>query len=212
MRQAPRVLVTGFRPFPGAPTNPSEELVRALRVGELSRRHGIELVTQILPVEYAAVAEALPRLWRDLQPAAVLHVGLHGRARIPRVELRGKNHMSPVAPDAAGQLPRRPAIEPGGPAIRASSLPAPRIVAAIHARGARARTSHDAGGYLCNFATYLSLGLAPKGAIAGFLHVPWPAEETGRARRAPAGRPGRAELMVALEAAIGAVALGLRLP
>ncbi|ESR22745.1 pyroglutamyl-peptidase I [Lutibaculum baratangense] len=204
---APTVLVTGFGPFPGAPVNPSAALVRALPTGTMSRRHGIALHTEIMPVSYAAVAEILPRLWRDLRPDAVLHVGLHGRARIPHVELRGKNHRSPLAPDAGGALPNHPAIDPKGPAIRHASLPAPQILAAIRASGARARTSHDAGSYLCNFATYLSLGLAREGAIAGFLHVPWPAEERGRARRAPADRPGWNELSVALEATIGAVAL-----
>lgn len=207
----PVVLVTGFGPFDGSPSNPSEALVRGLRTDLLSRRCGIDLRTEIMPVSYAAVGEALPRLWRELKPRAALHVGLHGRARIPQVELRGRNHKSPVSPDVSGALPRHPTIEPGGPAVRHSTLPARHIVAAMRARGARARTSHDAGAYLCNFATYVSLGLAPKGAIAGFLHVPWPAEETGRGRRAPADRPGWAELATGLEAAIGGVALGVRL-
>lgn len=185
--------------------------MRALRPDAIARRHGVELRTAILPVSYAAVAESLPALWQDVRPDAVLHVGLHGRARIPHVEMRGKNHRSPLAPDVAGMLPRHPAIERGGPPIRIASLPAVPIVAAIRARGGRARASHDAGAYLCNFATYVSLGLAPKGALAGFLHVPWPAEEKGRARRAPAGRPAMAELAEALDATIGAVAQGMRL-
>ena len=195
----PVLLVTGFTPFPGAPENPSERLLRSLRRGVLSRRYGIDLHTAILKTEYAVVAEELPRLWRELKPDAVLHVGLHGRARIP-----------PLAPDAAGARPRHPAIDPKGPAIRHASLPAQAIVAAIRERGLQARTSHDAGSYLCNFATYVSLGLAAKGAIAGFLHIPWPAEERGRGRRAPSGRPSWADLATTLDVSIGAVALGAK--
>lgn len=209
----PRLLVTGFSPFPGAPRNPTQTLVGDLDVTRLARRFDIDLATAILPTEYAAVSEILPRLWTDIRPDAVIHFGLHGRAGQVRVETHGANYMRPF-PDAARRRPDRIAIEPGGPLHRRVTLPAARINSAIQRAGVSAKLSHDAGGYLCNYATWLSLGLAEGRApaegraIAGFVHLPWPAED--RAPRAPAVRPSRAALAVAVETAIAVTAIAAR--
>ncbi|MEJ8571348.1 pyroglutamyl-peptidase I [Microbaculum marinum] len=203
----PRILVTGFSAFPGAPRNPTETLVGALDVRRLATRLDIELAATVLPTEYAAVAQMLPRLWAQVRPDAAIHFGLHGRAGQVRVETRGANYMRPF-PDAARRHPDRVAIEPDGPLHRRATLPAARLNAALRAEGIPARLSHDAGGYLCNYATYLSLGLAREGTIAGFVHLPWPAEV--RARRAPHERPGWSALALAMETAIAVTAVTVR--
>lgn len=204
----PRLLVTGFSAFPGARRNPTETLVAGLDVRRLARRFDIELATAVLPTEYAAVEVLVPRLWQELQPAAVIHLGLHGRAAAVRVETRAKNHMSPVRPDAARARPGRPEIDPTGPAVHRATLPVMRILAALRRRGVPARLSNSAGSYLCNFASYLSLKLAPSRAITGFIHLPWPAEVG--APRAPLERPGWAMLERAVEEAIGVTAVAAR--
>jgi len=209
----PRLLVTGFSAFPGAPRNPTETLIDALDVSRLARRLDIDLAAAVLPTEYDAVSQILPRLWNDIRPDAVIHFGLHGRAGQVRVEMRGTNYMRPVPPDAARRHPGRIAIEPGGPMHRRASLPVDRIRSATRRAGVPARLSHDAGGYLCNYALWLSLGLAEgRGesgpAIAGFVHLPWPAEE--RAPRAPAVRPSWGGLAVAMETAIEVTAVAAR--
>ncbi len=207
----PRILVTGFSAFPGARRNPSEVLVRGLDVDTLSRRLGIGLATAILPTEYEAVGEMLPRLWCDLAPDAVIHFGLAGRAGGVRLEAFGRNASAPFRPDAAGRLPGR-IIEPGGPSVRRVTLPLAQLAAALARQGIPAATSVDAGGYLCNFATYLSLGIAGTAAaprpLAGFVHLPWPAEE--RIPRAPSGRPGWAQLAQVVETAVAVTALAAR--
>lgn len=207
-----RILATGFSAFPGARSNPSEALVRGLDVDALSRRLGIGLATAILPTEYAAVRQMLPRLWADLDPDAVIHFGLAGRAAAIRLEAFGRNASAPFRPDAAGSLPGGRLIEAGGPAVRRATLPVARLRAALDRHGIPAAISVDAGGYLCNFATYLSLSIAdrrpaPK-PLAGFVHLPWPAEE--RVPRAPSGRPGWAQLALAVEIAVAVTALATR--
>lgn len=204
----PRLLVTGFSAFPGARVNPTALLAAGLDVDRLARRFDIELATAVLPTEYAAVKELLPRMWAELGPSAAIHLGLHGRAATVRIETRAKNHMSPVRPDAARARPDRSEIDPSGPAIRRSTLPVVPILAAMRRRGVPARLSHNAGSYLCNFASYLSLTLAGPGAIAGFIHLPWPAET--QAPRAPAERPGWAVLEAAVEEAIRSAAVAAR--
>jgi pyroglutamyl-peptidase len=206
--RSPRLLVTGFSGFPGAPRNPTEALIAGLDVDRLARRLDVEIGAAVLSTEFAAAGALVVRLWHEVAPDAVIHFGLHGRARAVHVETRAKNHMTPVRPDAAGRRPGWPAIERQGPAIRHATLPVHRIVAALGRRAVPARLSTDAGSYLCNYATYLSLGLAPRGALTGFVHLPWPGEV--RAPRAPGGRPDWARLEIAIEEAIRVTAVAAR--
>ena len=203
----PRILVTGFSSFPGARRNPTEALMNGLDVVRLAGRFDIELAASVLPTEYEAAAELVPALWKEIEPDAVIHFGLHGRAGMVRIERRAKNHVSPVRPDAAGYRPEWPEIDPAGPAIRRATLPVDVLTAALHARGVPARPSHDAGSYLCNFASYLSLGLAGN-AITGFVHLPWPLEVP--APHAPPDRPAWAQLRLAVEETVRVVAIAAR--
>lgn len=210
----PRLLVTGFSSFPGAPRNPTEVLVTALDVKRMARRFDIDLAATILPTEYAAVSDLLPWLWKDVQPDAAIHFGLHGRARTVRIETRAANHATPVRPDAAGKRLATLVIEPRGPLYRRTTLPAEKIVVVLRRAGIPATLSADAGGYLCNYATWVSLMAAGgkkgrAGGLAGFVHVPWPAEE--RAPNAPTGRPGWGALALAMETVVAAGAQAVRM-
>ena len=55
-RRRPRVLVTGFGPFPGAPTNPTLAVLRLLEADGVA---GIDLALAQLPVTFAGVGPAL---------------------------------------------------------------------------------------------------------------------------------------------------------
>ena len=56
-----KILVTGFGPFPGAPVNPTEALMKTLaRV----RVPGATIVTHVFATSYAAVDRELPALLR----------------------------------------------------------------------------------------------------------------------------------------------------
>ena len=60
----PRVLVTGFGAFPGAPVNPTEQLIPLILQDWQSGRYDgmCELVAEVLPVEYEKVPLELARL------------------------------------------------------------------------------------------------------------------------------------------------------
>lgn len=203
----PRILATGFSAFPGARRNPTEVLIGGLDVRRLARRFDIDLAATILPTEYQAVEDILPQLWTAVRPDAVIHFGLHGRAGQVRIEQRGANYIR-TTPDAAGRRSGRIAVRPGGPLFHNATLPVTRTVAALRRDGIAATASSDAGGYLCNYALYRSLELAPPGAIAGFVHVPWPAEE--HAPRAPVRRPAWADLMRAVENTLRTATMAVR--
>jgi pyroglutamyl-peptidase len=183
------VLVVGFGPFPGAPHNPSADLVRAL--GKLRRpaHAGTHLVTAVLPTNYAAVRNELPMLLERHDPVAVLFFGLASRARFLRIERRAVNAVTGFYPDATRAKFASRTFMPGMPAelpVRADVI---RLAAAARSAGIDASLSRDAGRYICNAALYQSLHAAWEGSrprLIAFVHIPRP-----RRRARLDGKPGR---------------------
>lgn len=166
------ILVTGFEPFGGHPSNPSEEIAKAVDDRVVG---GQAVRAVILPVHHVEAARAAERLLAELDPQAVLHVGLAaGRARIA-LERVAVNVMDYEVADNAGYQARGEPCEPGGPAAYFSTLPLPAILEAFTREGIPAYLSNTAGTYLCNQTLYATLHtvVASHGrALAGFMHVP----------------------------------------
>src|SRR5690554_802095 len=72
----PRLLVTGFGAFPGAPENPTEALVRALAEEPPARFGAGALRAAVLPTDYRRSWPALRRLYGAFAPDLVVHFGL----------------------------------------------------------------------------------------------------------------------------------------
>ena len=168
------ILLTGFGPFPGAPTNPT-----GLLVAELARRRhpafaGVRRIAHVFETSYAAVDRELPALIAREQPDALLMFGLAARTRHLRIETRARNALAGTIPDAAGHRPHAAVITPGAPAALALRTAGQRLVVAARAAGMPAALSSDAGAYLCNYlcwrANDLTSELAPR--VVAFVHVP----------------------------------------
>ncbi|WP_019905785.1 hypothetical protein [Methylobacterium sp. 77] len=174
------LLVTGFGPFPGMPRNPSESLAR--QVGRLGR-HGIAgfpVRTLVLRTSYAALPEMLePALAEN--PAAVLMIGVAGRAKRVRVEARALNRVSRLFPDASGRMPAGLRLDRQGPDQRVAPLAA-RALVGLRRHGVAAISSVNAGRYLCN-ANYFRALAEPCPVL--FLHIP-PARPAWRRLSSPA--------------------------
>ena len=69
----PRVLLTGFGPFPGVPKNPSAWLAEKLADWRPTPEFDGEIHAQILPTEWEAAA-LMPRLYETLQPLSLIHI------------------------------------------------------------------------------------------------------------------------------------------
>jgi pyroglutamyl-peptidase len=200
MNRPPRLLVTGFGPFPGIPKNPSAVAARRLGASIRWRRLGIDVRVAVLSTTYAALERELLPAIREHEPDALLMIGVAGRAREVRVETRGLNRVSLLLPDAARTRPDRLALAPGGLARKTTARPL-RQVTTMRRHGFRARASIHAGHYLCN-ASYFT-------ALAGarpvlFVHIPKP----GRAR-SPGDLRRRQGWHDHLEAALADIAIDL---
>ncbi|MGE3913220.1 MAG: hypothetical protein AB7K36_27930 [Chloroflexota bacterium] len=187
------ILVTGFEPFGGVATNPSQRIVEAL-TGNGAARHGVALVTEILPTEYEAAGRRIVGLIREIQPTAVLSLGLAASAAAVRLERVALNLNDAVRPDNAGDLATGRPIQPDGPIGYWSTLPLDRMLAALRERDIPAIISNHAGAYVCNHVFYTARHEVERlgnGMAAGFVHVPLLAEQPD------APGPGGAKLPLA---------------
>lgn len=186
----PRILVTGFGPFPGASVNPTKWLVEALGGQPWS---DAELRTAILAVEYRTVARKAEKLGEEFSPDIAIHFGLSAVAQGFTLEHIARNEIRQGRADNAGEFATSERICEGEAALP-STLPLTHIEAALKAHGLPVSWSDDAGGYLCNYLFYLSRSpqwprFAP--AMSGFIHVP-PLRDEGEG---PANALGREDML-----------------
>jgi pyroglutamyl-peptidase len=166
------ILVTGFEPFGGHPSNPSEEIAKSVDGRVVG---GVAVRAAILPVHHLEAALGARRLLAEHDPQAVLHVGLAaGRARIA-LERVAVNVMDYEVADNAGYQARGEPCVAGGPVAYLATLPLPAILEALAREGIPAYLSNTAGTYLCNQTLYATLHAnvsERRRTLAGFMHVP----------------------------------------
>ena len=174
------VLLTGFEPFAGDPTNPSGDAVTRVAA---EWDGPAELLTAILPVEFDRAAKLVGELVRQAGPDIVIATGLAGGRGAITPERIAINLRDARIPDNAGSQPVDAPCVPGAPLAYASSLPVTAIAHELAARGIPAHVSLSAGSFVCNdvFFAIAHLSTTTPGLRAGFIHVPWDTEN------APAG-------------------------
>jgi pyroglutamyl-peptidase len=168
----PRVLITGFGPFPGVPDNPSAWLAESL-AARAAPVFDAEIEARVFPTEWG-VAALTPDLYSALQPSLMIHFGVSQRAETLRLERFAYNRAAPCA-DARGALPPAGLVRAGGRARLGTKLPAARIADRLSAGGLPAVPSGSAGSYVCNYLYYHALDWAEQSdCLALFVHIPLP--------------------------------------
>lgn len=170
----PRILITGFSIFPGAPVNPTEHLVRALAEAPGGLAGLGQLRFEVLPVEYGCVPGLLDRFGTEFAPDIAIHFGLSAKATGFTLERLARNGIAQGRADNSGAQPKAASIVDGAGDLQ-STLPLAEIATALDKAGLPVDWSDDAGGYLCNYIFYLSRSpahptFAP--SMSGFIHVP----------------------------------------
>jgi pyroglutamyl-peptidase len=168
------LLVTGFGPFPGAPSNPTGSLVLRLARRRRPAFADTRQITHVFPTSYAAIERELPELIAKHRPDAILMFGLAARTRHLRIETQARNAISAVLADADGSKPAARIL-----AKRCASLqvraPIMRLLQAARASRVPAKLSRDAGRYLCNALLWRALGtklVNGRPRVVVFVHVP----------------------------------------
>ena len=166
-----RLLITGFAPFGGDEVNPALQAVQALpeTVGQWT------LFKREMPVTFRGAPEALYAAMDEVEPDAVLMVGVAASRGVVTPERQGVNEIVARIPDNEGNQPQNEPVVPGGPEVLYSTLPVEDMTEAILAAGVPARLSESAGRFVCNtllYAALYRLEQAEDAVPAAFIHVP----------------------------------------
>lgn len=166
-----KILLTGFEPFLGMSTNPTEQIVNALSGTEID---GKIIDGKVLPVDFNKTVLALLAEIEAVQPDVVLSLGLAlGRTCITPERI-AINCMDGEK-DNAGQAYQDEKISFDGPDGYFSTLPNRELVTALLADGLPAKVSNTAGTYLCNQTMYAVRHYTETNGLplrSGFVHIP----------------------------------------
>ena len=171
------ILITGFQPYGGRGLNPAHEAMRKLDGRTIAGR---SVVGRGLPVSLAGLRGEIDRLVDDIDPAAVISLGLWPGETAIRIERVAVNIADFEIPDNDGALVVDGLVVDAGPGAHLATLPLRAIEHAILGEGIPARVSATAGTFLCNACLYgfLAALAARRRAVAcGFIHVPYLPEQ-----------------------------------
>jgi len=133
-------------------------------------RGGLVFRAAVLPVAWPRAREAALAAIERARPLAVLSFGIHGdRKGGFRVETLAANELRFGIADNDGNRIEDAPVLAGGAASLEATLPADELLDALRTRGLEAKTSRDAGRFLCNAVYYTLLA---HGARSAFVHVP----------------------------------------
>jgi pyroglutamyl-peptidase len=166
------VLVTGFDPFAGEPTNPSWDICRMLP-GTIA---GLRVETLRVPCEFRRAIDVVSKAIERHRPALVVCLGQAGGRSHLSVERIAINVDDARAPDNGGNQPVDAPIAADGPPAYFATLPIKAMTAAMRRAGAPTEVSNSAGTYVCNHLMYGVLHFIATNSIharAGFIHVPY---------------------------------------
>jgi pyroglutamyl-peptidase len=197
-----RILISGFGPFPGAPHNPTMPLVARLLRLRRPAFSEVEFSGHIFPVTYKAVDRELPKLLAKHRPHALLMFGLATRTPYVRIETRARNAVTMLWPDADHTSVRKGSIADGAVAKMFGPHTA-KLLRAARSTGIDARTSRDAGSYLCNYLSWRAIeatGADNGPRLAAFVHVPPITRDGASLRKGLAARITLEQLVDAGEA------------
>ena len=191
MSSGPRILITGFKPFPGAPYNPTEKLVAGLLRLRRPSLDGVERIGHIFPVTYNAVDRQLPELIAAHHPDALLMFGLATRTRFMRIETRARNTVTQIWPDADHTDMRHRNIETGADTTRRFGPHTLKLLRAARGTGIDARASLSAGYYLCNYLSWRAIEakhVSGGPRLAAFVHIPLLPRDATHTRKGESSR------------------------
>jgi len=179
------ILLTGFEPFGGQPTNPS--WAAAVSARDLLREAGVPVEAVELPCVFGAAGSALRKALDDLEPELVVCIGQAGGRERVSLERVAINCDDAPIPDNAGNQPVDEPVVPGGPAAYFTSLPVKAALLAMAKGGIPAEVSQTAGTYVCNHTFYRLMHelTSRPGVRGGFVHVPFAPDQVDRGSGAP---------------------------
>ena len=172
------VLLTGFEPYNGAEENPSGAIARLLDGDSIGRAR---VVGRVLPVSAKATPQAIRSAIDEVDPDAILMLGLWPGKHALQVERVAVNLLDFPFPDNDGAQPSDVPFLDDGPVAYFARVPVKAVARAWRDAGLPGVVSNSAGTYVCNQSFYAALHhTADRDVPAGFVHVPSSLEQASR--------------------------------
>ncbi|HSJ36831.1 MAG TPA: pyroglutamyl-peptidase I [Planococcus sp. (in: firmicutes)] len=166
-----KLLLTGFEPFLDFTLNPTMKVVEELDNAIIE---DYQVIGRILPVDFAKAGGMIIDLIEEIQPEAVVSLGLAaGRFKMTPERIAINFQDGPA--DNEGNQPVDEPVQQEGDAGYLTTLPIRKMVSRMMEEGLPADISNSAGAYLCNNVMYEALHYArihKKDMPAGFIHMP----------------------------------------
>jgi pyroglutamyl-peptidase len=173
------ILLTGFEPFGGHASNPSDLIAKQLDGRMIAGRR---VIGATLACEFGKSIRQVRTLLARHGPELVICLGLAENRSEITPERIAINEEDARIPDNAGRQPIGRPVMRGGPVGYWSTLPIKSIVAALRANGLPASVSNTAGTFVCNHVFYglmHELSQRSRRTRGGFIHVPPAARKVG---------------------------------
>ena len=160
-----RILITGFEPFGGSPTNITQDVLSALPryIGKA------EVIKQCLPVSFERAPIALREIITEHNPDMLLLLGQCPVGENIRLERFAINMMDSHKADNDGYCPSEEQIYPDAPLAYRTTFHIKTIANHLQEEQLPVAISNSAGLYVCNRVYYEALYLQQK---AIFIHIP----------------------------------------
>ena len=197
-----KILVTGFDPFGGEPTNPAWETVRRLP-DEVA---GAQIIKVMIPTVFGKSAEVTRAAIIEHDPDVIVSVGQAGGRYSVNPERVAINIDDGRIEDNEGYQPIDVKIKEDGAPAYFSTLPIKAMVTAMQNAGIPAAVSNTAGTYVCNHIMYQVRYMCEHefpGKRSGFVHVPYLPSQVVDKPNMPS--LGLDELVIALTAGLDAI-------
>ena len=166
-----KLLLTGFEPFLDFTLNPTMNVVEELDNAVIG---DYQVISRILPVDFAKAGGMIIDLIEEIEPEAVVSLGLAaGRFKMTPERIAINFQDGPA--DNEGNQPVDVMVKQEGATGYLSTLPIRKMVSRMMEEGLPAAVSNSAGAYLCNNVMYEALHYAhihKKDMPAGFIHMP----------------------------------------
>ena len=141
-----KILVTGFDPFGGEPTNPAIESVK--RIDE--NIEGAEIIKLEIPTVFHKAADVVEEKIKEVKPDVILAVGQAGGRYGITVERVAIDEDDARIEDNEGNQPIDVKIREDGAPAYFATLPIKAMVEEIKKENIPASVSNTAGTFVCN--------------------------------------------------------------
>jgi pyrrolidone-carboxylate peptidase len=171
------IIITAFKPFGGYMYNPTQDIIRYVKMKSRSGEYTRKIIGLILPCEYYGAFKLLrPYIERE-KPYAIINTGFSSSVKGIRIENRFENIMNGKYPDSLGFSPQKEMIVPDADSYMYTNHDLNVFFKKeLRNKNMCIEFSNDAENFICNSLGFLTAKFIDDNKLKTkhlFFHIPW---------------------------------------